>query len=41
LILDKMGKIKKCVECKRYTLKKDCPSCGKKTKETSYKFVKY
>ena len=33
-------KLKKCPECKTYTLKDSCSKCKSKTKEAHYKFVK-
>jgi len=30
-----MGKIKKCPDCKKYTLKKLCPECGRQTSKIS------
>lgn len=44
-ILFKMSFLKKCQNpnCKKeqkYTLKENCSSCGKKTNETHYKFIK-
>ncbi|MFH1365016.1 MAG: nucleolar RNA-binding Nop10p family protein [archaeon] len=33
-------KLKKCVECKKYTLKEICSKCNEKTKDAHYKFVK-
>jgi rRNA maturation protein Nop10 len=32
-------KLKKCSKCKTYTLKENCPNCGKKTKNAHYKFL--
>ncbi|MBU2562598.1 MAG: RNA-protein complex protein Nop10 [Nanoarchaeota archaeon] len=33
-------KLKKCPECKKYTLKEKCPKCSSKTKEAHYKFLR-
>lgn len=33
-------KIKKCRDCKLYTLKEICNNCGKKVQEAHYKFIK-
>lgn len=33
-------KLKKCRECKSYTLKEICDKCGKKTFDAHYKFIK-
>lgn len=33
-------KLKKCPECKKYTLKELCPKCDSKTKDAHYKFIK-
>ena len=33
-------KLKKCKECKKYTLKNSCPKCKKPTSDAHYKFVK-
>ncbi len=33
-------KLKKCSYCNSYTLKTDCPKCGKKTSDAHYKFIK-
>lgn len=32
--------LKKCLECKIYTLKDSCPKCKKETKSVSYVFPK-
>jgi|GEM_PF-745147 len=32
--------LKKCSECKNYTLESSCPKCKNKTKEAHYKFLK-
>ncbi len=29
--MDKMPKIRKCKDCERYTMKENCPLCGKQT----------
>lgn len=34
-----MTKLKKCPDCKNYSLKKEC-KCGGKTEDAHYKFVK-
>ncbi len=33
-------KLKKCKNCKKYTLEKNCPKCNKKTDNAHYKFIK-
>ncbi|MEK6760355.1 MAG: nucleolar RNA-binding Nop10p family protein [Nanoarchaeota archaeon] len=33
-------KLRKCLHCKTYTLKENCPKCGSKTKDAHYKFVR-
>ncbi|MDD5700248.1 MAG: nucleolar RNA-binding Nop10p family protein [Candidatus Nanoarchaeia archaeon] len=33
-------KLKKCKECKIYTLKEICGKCNKKTSDAHYKFIK-
>jgi len=33
-------KLKKCKECKDYTLKNKCLKCNQKTSDAHYKFVK-
>lgn len=33
-------KIKKCPDCKKYTLEKNCSECNKETKTTQYKHIK-
>lgn len=33
-------KLKKCPNCKRYTLKDSCPKCESKSKNAHYKWVK-
>ncbi|MBU2616106.1 MAG: hypothetical protein KKC19_03305 [Nanoarchaeota archaeon] len=35
-----MSKLKKCPECKKYTLKESCSKCKKETKDAHYKFVR-
>jgi recombinational DNA repair protein RecR len=32
-------KLKKCPVCNNYTLRETCKKCGKKTKESHYKFI--
>ena len=39
LVLKKM-KLKKCKECKIYTLEENCPKCNKKTSDAHYKFIR-
>ncbi|HIH52403.1 hypothetical protein COT60_00200 [Candidatus Pacearchaeota archaeon CG09_land_8_20_14_0_10_30_9] len=34
-------KLKKCKECKKYTLKEVCETCKEKTSEAHYKFIKF
>lgn len=33
-------KLKKCKTCNKYTLKKECSECKKKTDNAHYKFIK-
>lgn len=33
-------KMRQCTNCGFYTMKTECPKCGKETKEAHYKFVK-
>jgi RNA polymerase subunit RPABC4/transcription elongation factor Spt4 len=33
--------MKECKECKRYTLKENCPKCNGKTETAGYKFIKF
>ena len=33
-------KLKKCKNCKTYTLEERCPKCSNKTSEAHYKFIK-
>ncbi len=35
-----MSKLKKCLNCKNYTLKEVCDGCGKEVKDAHYKFLK-
>jgi rRNA maturation protein Nop10 len=35
-----MNKLKKCDNCKKYTLKDTCSKCEKKTGQAHYKFLK-
>ena len=35
-----MSKLKKCENCKTYTLKQNCTKCKKPTLEAHYKFLK-
>lgn len=35
-----MTLLKKCPNCKKYTLKEKCSKCKKETKDAHYKFVK-
>jgi len=32
-------KLKKCPECKNYTLKENCSKCNSRTKDAHYKFL--
>jgi rRNA maturation protein Nop10 len=36
----KMQKLKKCKNCKIYTLKEFCEKCKSKTKDAHYKFIR-
>ncbi|MFH1311164.1 MAG: nucleolar RNA-binding Nop10p family protein [Nanoarchaeota archaeon] len=33
-------KLKKCKQCKAYTLEEKCPKCSNKTSDAHYKFIK-
>jgi rRNA maturation protein Nop10 len=35
-----MTKLKKCLSCKKYTLKENCPACKNKTGDAHYKFIR-
>jgi len=34
-------KIRKCPECRTYTLKEKCKRCKGKTKQAGYKYIRY
>ena len=34
-------KLKKCPECKTYTMKNLCPKCNSKTEDAHYKFIEF
>lgn len=35
-----MTKLKKCQNCKEYTLEENCPKCKIQTKDAHYKYIK-